>query len=334
MDGKMLVFKSCYVALVLLFATSISVYADEIDVYFVTGQSNASNFANLSGTGPTDVGFTLHFARSEDAFVGNYPDDAVAVQFSSDLLDTSLPTSILAMGLQQGDRDVAIIAFTRVASSLALVPGESDTSWFPGSDPANGEVFNDALCYNFLNWSQARINELQDQGHTINVRGIFWFQGERDGATGFHEVYEENFTNLVFRFRETYGQELRMVATELHEIPGTGVNWIVINDALESVANADVRIGFVQTFDLAWLSPTDVHLSDAGYMALAPRWSAKMLELLNLGDVNGDGMVSLLDVAPFVQILIDGTFDSAADINQDGIVDLLDVVPFVELLLG
>ena len=82
-----------------------------------------------------------------------------------------------------------------------------------------------------------------------------------------------------------------MVATELHEIPGTGVNWIVINDALESVANADVRIGFVQTFDLAWLSPTDVHLSDAGYMALAPRWSAKMLELLNLGDVNGDGMV-------------------------------------------
>ena len=53
-----------------------------------------------------------------------------------------------------------------------------------------------------------------------------------------------------------------------------------------------------------------------------------------LGDVNGDGEVDLLDVAPFVERVSTGQFQIEADINQDGVVDLLDVAPFVELLIG
>ena len=51
------------------------------------------------------------------------------------------------------------------------------------------------------------------------------------------------------------------------------------------------------------------------------------------GDVNGDGVINLLDVAPFVAA-ISGEYDAAADINCDGSVDLLDVDPFIELLDG
>ncbi len=51
-----------------------------------------------------------------------------------------------------------------------------------------------------------------------------------------------------------------------------------------------------------------------------------------LGDVNGDGVVSMADVGPFVQLIINDEFMSAADINQDGVVNLLDVRPFVKLL--
>ena len=51
-----------------------------------------------------------------------------------------------------------------------------------------------------------------------------------------------------------------------------------------------------------------------------------------VGDVNGDGVIDLLDIGPFVQLLTDGEFQIEADINQDGIVDLLDVGPFVEML--
>ena len=53
-----------------------------------------------------------------------------------------------------------------------------------------------------------------------------------------------------------------------------------------------------------------------------------------LGDVNMDGMVNLLDVAPFVNLLVGGGFSCEADINQDGIVDLLDVSPFIDLISG
>jgi hypothetical protein len=51
-----------------------------------------------------------------------------------------------------------------------------------------------------------------------------------------------------------------------------------------------------------------------------------------LGDVNLDGNVNLLDVAPFVALLSQGGYQPEADINQDGIVNLLDVAGFVELL--
>ena len=53
-----------------------------------------------------------------------------------------------------------------------------------------------------------------------------------------------------------------------------------------------------------------------------------------LGDVNLDGAINLLDVAPFVQLLSDGTFQAEADMNQDGVVNLLDISLFVDALAG
>ena len=52
------------------------------------------------------------------------------------------------------------------------------------------------------------------------------------------------------------------------------------------------------------------------------------------GDVNLDGVVDLLDVGPFVELLSNQTFQVEADVNQDGSVDLLDVAPFVAILSG
>ena len=58
------------------------------------------------------------------------------------------------------------------------------------------------------------------------------------------------------------------------------------------------------------------------------------IELTKVGDINCDGEIDLLDVAPFVSVLTGGNLTIKADINQDGVVDLLDVAPFVELLTG
>lgn len=51
-----------------------------------------------------------------------------------------------------------------------------------------------------------------------------------------------------------------------------------------------------------------------------------------LGDVNLDGVVTLLDVGPFVDLLSNGGFQLEADLNQDGLVTLLDVGPFVDAI--
>ena len=95
-----------------------------------------------------------------------------------------------------------------------------------------------------------------------------------------------------------------------------------------------------QVFDVGD-SPVSVTTGDFngdGFTDLATANSADVSVLINqpgtvlLGDINCDGEVNLLDVAPFVDALISGMFEPKADINQDGTVDLLDVGPFVDLL--
>ena len=51
-----------------------------------------------------------------------------------------------------------------------------------------------------------------------------------------------------------------------------------------------------------------------------------------LGDINCDGVVNLLDVAPFVELLSNGEFSPKADFDGDGAVTLLDISPFVDAL--
>ncbi len=53
-----------------------------------------------------------------------------------------------------------------------------------------------------------------------------------------------------------------------------------------------------------------------------------------LGDVNRDGIVSLLDVDPFVALLSSGKFQCEGDFNLDGLVNLLDVDGFTNELIG
>ena len=53
-----------------------------------------------------------------------------------------------------------------------------------------------------------------------------------------------------------------------------------------------------------------------------------------VGDVNCDGIVNLLDVAPFVEAVSNSVYDVKADANFDGADNLLDVAPFVALISG
>ena len=51
-----------------------------------------------------------------------------------------------------------------------------------------------------------------------------------------------------------------------------------------------------------------------------------------LGDCNQDGVVSFLDIAPFIDYLSSSMLLAEADCNQDGIVSFLDIAPFIAIL--
>ena len=53
-----------------------------------------------------------------------------------------------------------------------------------------------------------------------------------------------------------------------------------------------------------------------------------------LGDLNQNGEVNFLDIAPFIQRLATGTFQVEADINQNGEVNFADISPFIEILVS
>ena len=53
-----------------------------------------------------------------------------------------------------------------------------------------------------------------------------------------------------------------------------------------------------------------------------------------LGDVNLDGVVGFLDIAPFITVLASGPFQAEADLDESGVVDFLDIAPFIAILSG
>ena len=50
------------------------------------------------------------------------------------------------------------------------------------------------------------------------------------------------------------------------------------------------------------------------------------------GDVNTDGVVSFLDIGPFIAVLSNGEFQDEADCDCSGTVDFLDISPFIGFL--
>ncbi len=101
---------------------------------------------------------------------------------------------------------------------------------------------------------------------------------------------------------------------------------IILSDFLAPSANMQVRFVVADTQE-----PTIV---EAGVDAVSIRALRCQEVSVILGDINGDGVVDLLDISPFVDLIVNSEFQVEGDINGDGVVDLLDVEGFVAILTG
>ena len=53
-----------------------------------------------------------------------------------------------------------------------------------------------------------------------------------------------------------------------------------------------------------------------------------------LGDVNGDGIVNILDIVNAVNIVLLGSYQVEADLNSDGVNNILDIILIINIIQG
>ena len=344
--------------------------AQNVDVYFIAGQSNAGNLGEINsydvqgynGYNAADVneqveaGFTLYFGRIRDRSgffsdgtprVGGPVTDFVENFVESELDATNYAVDNIAIQLNaEFGNDIGIFSYGRNGRALANI---TDESWFPGtvSNP-----FNDELYGYFQDWSQDRLNEIEAgadglagtaDDQVANVQGIFWFQGENDSVDASAIAdYQTNFENLIARFRADFNNpELAIVASHIRNL---NANDAGINQAIDVVAASDEFVSAIDISDASIYTPVstnDVHLNANGFLVLANDFAEQMIALQSVtspdvvkGDVNMDGKINFLDINPFIMALTAGEGPAEADCNCDGEINFLDIPVFVDKLTG
>lgn len=80
----------------------------------------------------------------------------------------------------------------------------------------------------------------------------------------------------------------------------------------------------------------DVIFSDPNGISLNSSGECTTLSDIQIGDINGDMIVNILDIIIIVDLIVEGEIDNnlIADFNQDGAVNILDIVSIVNFILN
>ncbi len=124
----------------------------------------------------------------------------------------------------------------------------------------------------FLNRVKAGLNALKKAGHTFEIAGMVWVQGESDAVEGrTTEQYESDLTEFIAAIREYFGKDLPFLFNRL----GTNQERIKreqfeqISKAQENVAEADDHAYLVLVDDLSMKDK--IHFDADGTLVLGER---------------------------------------------------------------
>ncbi|MDF7802101.1 sialate O-acetylesterase, partial [Pontiellaceae bacterium B1224] len=133
----------------------------------------------------------------------------------------------------------------------------------------------------FLETVENALAELTAAGHTYELGGMLWTQGEADRTLAYSLVYEENLISLISRVRTDLfdGVDCPFIISGLSEnqtadvhISGTGA--YNVRQAQEAVANDLAQVAFVDTDDFE-VRPTNViHFDTQGLLDMGYAFAA------------------------------------------------------------
>jgi hypothetical protein len=109
---------------------------------------------------------------------------------------------------------------------------------------------------------------------------------------------------------------------------------------LDNLVTIEGDANATDTEGILYMTQADFDAFNTAGGGLLAAWDAEpghRVELVSeplLGDANLDGVVNGLDVDPFVDVLLNGSYQPEADMNEDQVVNGLDVDPFVAAVVG
>lgn len=201
--------------------------------------------------------------------------------------------------------------YDRGNNSDRILSDQHSINWIPEGYP--GE--NNFILFNNYHsgsgpWGESAVLEfilpVDDEGnYTIQA-------GEPYGPASYDWSYEGNiFTSMQGgAFRLPNGNTLISDADSAHLLEVTDDGQIVWE---YSESGANTVIARAQKYSLDYFDGVDENL---------------------LGDLNGDGILNILDIVSLINLVLDGEYNILGDINEDATLNILDIVLLANLVLG
>lgn len=265
-------------AVAVLLATAAPASAKAVDVFFYSGQSNASGRATTGYVPDARDAQTLYYYRTD----GPGPHDVTSGGEFTILgpLDTGYYGAEVRMGRALVDEGFApaIIKISDGGTSLAGGwTSRRDGVWWSHwkSDVADA------------------MSDLEAQGYTINVRAFFWMQGESDADAYHGPNYAENLRYFVEDSR-AYLATLGYASSDMAFVTALIQDFNPPHS--KTVRNAQVQVmetvkhgGWFDTADLNLLD--DIHFDAAGVDTLGRRFVDEYLTVLNAPEPSSLGLL-------------------------------------------
>jgi len=118
---------------------------------------------------------------------------------------------------------------------------------------------------------------------------------------------------------------------------------IMVNSSTEgNIALEEQMILGIGSFPLS-IATADLNMDSTPEIVVS-NWDVEGLRIIHnflpvgeseiQGDLNGDGMIDILDLIVLVNMILYGEYSIVADLNEDGVVNILDIIIYKNIILG
>lgn len=280
-------------ACLIIAAITAPAMADNIDLYIISGQSNGfeSRVEAVDGVDPT---LTQVYPGIRYAFDDMYYETSTP-WFTLRPRTLYSPSPGIGIGLE--------MSFGKAVDSASDNPIAVIKAWRGGADldeDFNPQATNGLMAYaEMMAYINARVGQLHAQGHTVNLNGFVWIQGESDAAESLAQSqrYGDNLANLIASLRADLG------------VPALPFVYNRLNIGTDYAFESGVRAGqewvaqnvpgvFMLDVDDVPLGPDTHHYGVLSKIEIGYRFANAMLSASSTlaGDLDGDGFVGIADL--------------------------------------